>query len=133
MTNLCKTCGETDISKFYKQKWICKGCWNRMTYDRSRAKLDQLIAERGGCCERCGYNKSNNALQWHHRDPEAKEFSISQHRGSNIEKLREETAKCDLLCANCHAEVHEQLPPNPTARARKMVGPVGIEPTLNGL
>ena len=71
---LCKTCGEEDQSNFYKQNWICKGCWNRMTYDRSRSKLDQLIDERGGQCERCGYNKCRSALCWHHKDPNEKEF-----------------------------------------------------------
>jgi hypothetical protein len=116
--NLCKTCGETNPKNFYKQKWICKGCWNRMTYNRSRAKLDQLIAERGGRCECCGYNKCKEALQWHHIDPDVKEFSISSNRGSNIEKLRAETAKCQLLCANCHAETHVAMPSNPTARSR---------------
>ena len=132
MDKLCKTCGETDQSKFYKQKWICKGCWNRMTYDRGRAKLDQLIDERGGCCERCGYDKCKEALQWHHTDPTQKEFGISGHRGSNIEALRAEVSKCQLLCANCHAEVHIEMPPNPTARER-MVGQLGIEPRLNRL
>lgn len=130
---LCNTCGETDQSKFYKQKWICKSCWNRMTYDRSRTKLDELITERGGKCERCGYSKCFAALQWHHKDPSAKEFSISGNRGSNIDKLRAETEKCELLCANCHAEVHTELLPNPVARARKMVGRAGIEPALKGL
>lgn len=133
MTHLCKTCGETDPAKFYKQKWICKTCWNTYTYGRTRAKLDQLIAERGGKCERCGYDKSYAALQWHHRDPNEKDFGISGKRGAPIDRLREETSKCELLCANCHAEVHEELPPNPTARQRKLVGPVGIEPTLDRL
>lgn len=116
----CRTCGTDDTTKFYtKTKYFCKDCWNRKTYDLTREKLDTLIDERGGACEVCGYNKCRAALHWHHIDPLAKEFSISGNRGKNLEKLRAETAKCQLLCANCHAEVHNLLMPNPTARARQ--------------
>ncbi|CAB4125727.1 HNHc domain containing protein [uncultured Caudovirales phage] len=131
---LCRDCGTADQSLFYtKTKYYCKSCWNRKTYKSSRDKLDLLISERGGACERCGYNKCFQALQWHHIDPNEKEFGISGRRGSPLAELREEVAKCQLLCANCHAEVHTELLPNPTARERKMVGLVGIEPTLNRL
>jgi DNA-directed RNA polymerase subunit RPC12/RpoP len=125
----CRTCGTTNESEFYaKSKYYCKPCWNRLTYSKSREKLDTLIDERGGRCERCGYDRCRSALQWHHRDPLEKEFAISGSRGSNIDKLRAEVSKCELLCANCHAEVHAQLLPNPTARARKLAeigGPGG--------
>lgn len=66
-----------------------------------------LVAERGGRCERCGYDRCLAALEWHHRDPTAKEFALNDGATRSLERMREEVAKCDLLCANCHREVHD--------------------------
>ena len=62
----------------------------------------------GGCCSKCGYNKNLAALEFHHIDPESKEFQIDIRRLSNtsMDKLQEEIHKCILLCANCHREEH---------------------------
>lgn len=72
---------------------------------RRRAKL-RLVAEAGGRCVICGYDESPVALQFHHVDPAQKSFGLAM-RGltRSIERLREEAAKCVLLCANCHARV----------------------------
>lgn len=103
-------CGTVGKENFYSSsKYYCKVCWNKLTFQKARDKLDQLINERGGACERCGYDKYFGALQWHHIDPTVKEFSISANRGKSIEQLRKETEKCQLLCANCHAEAHGGL------------------------
>ena len=65
-----------------------------------------LVAEAGGACAICGYDRYIGALHFHHLDPATKEFGISR-RGftRSIQKMREEAAKCVLLCSNCHAEV----------------------------
>jgi len=103
----CRSCGLEGAENFYKNaKYQCKSCWNKRTYQSARDKLDQLLDERGGRCERCGYDSCRAALQWHHVDPNEKEFGIGNRRGLPIEQLRAETAKCQLLCANCHCEVH---------------------------
>ena len=74
---------------------------------RRKRKLVELF---GGACIRCGYNKSMAALQFHHRNQEEKLFIFS---GGGIARpwalVVEEAKKCDLLCANCHAEEHENL------------------------
>jgi transposase len=72
---------------------------------RRRAKL-RLVAEAGGRCILCGYDEFPGALQFHHLDPSQKSFGLAM-RGltRSIERLREEAAKCVLLCANCHAKV----------------------------
>lgn len=66
------------------------------------------VAYKGGKCNLCGYNKSIWALEFHHRDPKEKEFTISGGTKS-FEKLKKELDKCDLLCSNCHSEEHERL------------------------
>ena len=72
---------------------------------RRRAMKQMLVEEKGGACERCGYDKCVAALEFHHLDPEAKEGGIIGTTAS-LEKQRAEAAKCVLLCSNCHKEVH---------------------------
>ena len=74
---------------------------------RRRRKLKQiLVADAGGCCSLCGYDRYIGALQFHHVDGEAKDFGLAD-RGltRSLEAVRTEARKCILLCANCHSEV----------------------------
>ena len=76
---------------------------------KQRAIKHQLIIYKGGKCERCGYDKCEGALQFHHKNPLEKEFTLSQINLSkelNMDMLYKEVDKCELLCANCHAEEH---------------------------
>ena len=69
----------------------------------------QLVIYKGGKCKKCGYDKCVGALQFHHRDKTTKDFDIaSQYNGGHLDMttLYIEADKCDLLCANCHAEEH---------------------------
>lgn len=70
----------------------------------------EIIMQRGGKCECCGYDKNIAALEFHHINPEEKEFQIDMRRFSNssLETLQLELAKCKLLCANCHREEHNK-------------------------
>ena len=64
--------------------------------------------KRGGKCEHCGYNANLSALEFHHKNPEEKEFQVDIRAFSNysLEKLEAELDKCELLCSNCHKEHH---------------------------
>lgn len=77
---------------------------------RKRKKIE-LVEYKGGCCERCGYNKSTRALQFHHLDPNEKDFTISR-KSYSIERLKKEVDKCIMVCANCHLEIHEEIDKN---------------------
>jgi transposase len=88
---------------------------------RRRAKL-RLVTEFGGRCELCGYDEFLGALQFHHVDSEQKSFGLAM-RGltRSFAALREEAAKCALLCANCHARVEwgaVELPEKIISRCR---------------
>lgn len=51
-----------------------------------------------------------DALEFHHRDLTQKDFGISSRgytRSWNV--VKQELDKCDILCANCHREVHAKL------------------------
>ena len=72
-----------------------------------------LIEYKGGKCEKCGYNKCDAALQFHHKNPEEKDFAIStinlNTETITMSDLYKEVDKCALLCANCHAEEHYNM------------------------
>ncbi len=74
---------------------------------RKRSKM-KLIEYKGGKCEICGYNKSINALHFHHRNSEEKDFQIGG-KSYSFEKLKKEADKCIMVCSNCHSEIHEGL------------------------
>jgi len=62
-------------------------------------------------CFNCGYRKCASALEFHHKDPDEKDFFITQKniKGSyekGLLTLKTEIEKCYVLCSNCHNEVH---------------------------
>ena len=68
-----------------------------------------LIERAGGKCAICGYDRCIRALEFHHTNPDEKDFGISRTLTKNINTLKEEADKCILLCSNCHAEEHQRL------------------------
>lgn len=108
----CKVCGITGEENFYKSHaYYCKTHWNQEVHRRQKQKfIDYLNQYRSGVkCEKCGYDKGFWGLAFHHRDPSVKEFSIEKNRGKRLEALKQELDKCDVLCHNCHAEVHAHM------------------------
>jgi Helix-turn-helix domain/Homeodomain-like domain len=84
----------------------CRRCRMERVAEWRRRTKAKLVREAGGQCRLCGYDRCQAALEFHHLDPTAKSFGLSL-RGvtRSINELRQEAAKCVLLCANCHAEV----------------------------
>lgn len=112
-TKVCKTCKIfKPFADFYVYKSgnklnpHCKSCMKTRESDRQR-KLKSLAVEyKGGCCIVCGYDKCHGALDFHHRDPETKLFSISSKKGHVLSyDIISELDKCDLLCVRCHREI----------------------------
>lgn len=73
-----------------------------------RKRLKQLLVSyKGGKCEICGYDKCISALEFHHKNPKDKDFSISSGKYLSIQKCKQEVDKCILVCSNCHRELHD--------------------------
>jgi DNA-binding CsgD family transcriptional regulator len=112
----CRRHGQTQFLVFPSGRARCARC-NGEAVARRRRKVKQiLVAEAGGCCELCGYDRYLGALQFHHVDPSLKSFALS-HEGvtRSLTKSREEAGKCVLLCSNCHAEVEAGVTALPAA------------------
>ena len=70
----------------------------------------KAINHLGGKCIKCGYDKYPEVLEFHHKDPSQKEFNVSRKgHCRSWERVKKEIEKCDLLCANCHREIHVEL------------------------
>lgn len=78
--------------------------------DFRRRRKANLIKAMGGKCCLCGYDKVQDALDFHHIDPSTKEYGIAE-KGTchNLDKDIAEIRKCVLVCANCHREIHANL------------------------
>ena len=83
---------------------VCMTCYVNVKRFRLKKKC---VAYLGNKCSRCGYNKSVQALNFHHIDEEEKEFAISGSHTRSWDSIQKELDKCILLCANCHQEEHE--------------------------
>ena len=58
------------------------------------------------CCRVCGEQRLV-CLDFHHIDPTTKKHCISRmHAHYSQEKIEQEIAKCEVLCANCHRVLH---------------------------
>ena len=59
----------------------------------------------GGKCIKCN---ENNVLKltFHHREDDNKDFEIGHYLDRHWSRIVPELDKCDLLCCNCHFEIH---------------------------
>lgn len=83
---------------------------SQATSDFRRRRKINLIKVCGNKCNLCGYNKTISALEFHHINPEEKEYNIAA-KGTchQLETDLKEVQKCILVCANCHREIHENM------------------------
>lgn len=115
----CEICGQSfDI---IDNGWTRKYCYNCAPHEdkdmthaqavtiKRRAIKKALIQYKGSKCERCGYDKCMRALEFHHLDPNEKDFGVSKNLCKSMANLKAEVDKCILVCSNCHAEIHQEL------------------------
>ena len=103
-TKALEYCGlDISINKTMKHS----NTWQRQKQRHLELKLE-LIQLLGGKCEVCGYNKNIGVLCFHHKDPKEKSISLDARSLGNRrwQSILEEAKKCQLLCSNCHLELH---------------------------
>ena len=116
-TRFCPRCEKNcSTSDFYNRRGkenssvYCKKCTNLQTVERQRNFKKQMVDYKGGKCVKCGYDKCISALEFHHLNPNEKEFTLSHLKNYRFDEIiMNELDKCDLVCANCHREIHYEL------------------------
>lgn len=77
-------------------------------YILSWAKKIKAVKILGGKCEMCG-EKHIAKLCFHHFDNKNKDEEIGNMLGGRWSLIESELVKCQLLCYNCHGELHDNL------------------------
>lgn len=112
---VCTSCQLTlPVAKF---KWrggrqantrhsMCNRClyikYTRPLVEEKTKEIHEYQLEKG--CLDCGFNKHPAALEFDHIPGTEKKFNIGEEIGNRSRQaLWEEIAKCDVVCANCHA------------------------------
>jgi hypothetical protein len=123
VTLLCAHHGRTEFVREGRGYYRCKQCRMERVARRRRKLKQLLVAEAGGRCCICGYDRHLGALAFHHVDPQEKRLQISWNGiTQSLDALRDEARKCVLLCSNCHAAVEGgvvQLAATVSAKARR--------------
>ena len=110
-TRVCEVHGPTAFVRYGRSDHFrCLLCRRQRVSDRRRRIKRILVAEAGGRCQLCGYDRSPSALHFHHVDPTEKSFGLALKGVTrSLDRCRAEARKCVLVCANCHAEVEAGL------------------------
>jgi len=87
---------------------LCAKCFSNYTSERYLSRKLALIEFLGGKCHDYGQQYHYAAMQFHHTDPNSKEFDWSRLRRQSLATVLNEISKCALLCNNCHAIRHCQ-------------------------
>ena len=110
----CKVCKKNLDKELFTyhggpERAICLRCYSEERSERKSKIRDYLndYKKKSKCVE-CGFDNPV-ALQFHHKDPKRKKYTISlmASQGYPLETIEKEIKKCDVLCANCHLIKHQ--------------------------
>jgi hypothetical protein len=109
----CKTTKNT--TEFFKNKLkkdgfdvYCKTCAKARAKNRRllrRMRLDCILG--APCCD-CGNYYDPECMQFHHIDPNEKEYNVSNLVVRKWHLVINEIRKCVIICSNCHATRHQK-------------------------
>ena len=92
----------------------CRREREKKNYLERRKYIKEYKLSKG--CSICGYNKCAAALEFHHNGNKGFRIGIA-NRG--LKTIKKEIEKCELLCSNCHRELHEKIEGDYTAKKNK--------------
>lgn len=73
-------------------------------------------------CTECGHTFPPECMDFDHRPGEKKLRAVSKMFTLSLERILEEVAKCDLVCANCHRiRTYRRGQYDPSFRLKDMV------------
>lgn len=87
----------------------CRQCNTDLSLVRETTTKLACIEYLGNKCIKCGIEDHYSIYDFHHTEPEHKDFSIRSHKSKSFLSVKKELDKCELLCANCHHKTHNEL------------------------
>jgi hypothetical protein len=86
-----------------ERAWRAANPEKASAYHRNRVEL--IAGIKAVPCMDCGVQHPPYVMQFDHRDPSTKSFTIGENVSRfSLDVVLAEIAKCDVVCANCHAE-----------------------------
>jgi len=87
-------------------RYRCVPCYSKFKTIRKNSLKEYVWSlKQNSSCVRCGFDDWR-ALQFHHKDNKIANVSDMMRDGFSVQKLDEEIAKCEIICANCHQIEH---------------------------
>lgn len=88
----------------HRRKRPASNAPSRISKERIWKEQTSLLAElRSVPCADCGGRYDACAMDFDHRDPAAKRYTVTRMIGRHSTAvILDEVAKCDIVCANCH-------------------------------
>jgi hypothetical protein len=80
-----------------------------MSRKKQQRLRPELVAQFGGKCQECGYNRCLAALHFHHEDSSEKDLWSPNRGNASVEEIKAHPERFRLLCSNCHIEEHERI------------------------
>lgn len=104
----CRECGRRRSREHYRANrvaYIARNRRNSLLLRRRNADVVYEYLLRHPCTS-CA-ESDPVVLEFNHRDPRSKIANVSDlvRSGCSIERLLDEIAKCDVVCANCHQQL----------------------------
>ena len=84
-------------------------CWTCLNRAARQKRTDKIKSVVGNSCWICGYDKSWKGIQFHHVIASQKKFNLSECNRHKWPEIEIEMKKCIVVCACCHAEIHDNL------------------------
>ena len=103
LNSSCKTCSRATTKSHYERN---KEYYKKKSHNHEK-RVAVLIKEykENNPCVRCGETRPWR-LEFHHRNPSEKEYAVSTMIQLAYNTVLKEIEKCDVVCANCHRDIH---------------------------
>ena len=82
---------------------ICGKCGKKIQRENERILRKELIEQFGGKCEKCGYDKVIECLEFHHL------FKSDKKNKHFLKEIKKYPERFKLFCNRCHREEHVKL------------------------
>lgn len=101
---MCRSCQKEYRKEHYeknKQKYVQKANLYSQNFKEWFTEIKKNLS-----CKKCGESR-HWVLDFHHTNPAEKDTDISTLlKYNNKQRVLDEIDKCDVLCANCHRDLH---------------------------
>jgi len=91
---------KAEHQKLFRQRHPARAKELRQCSIKKRKAI--VAALRNQPCADCGVQYPSYIMEFDHRNPTAKSFTLAGANRRSIEDIMLELSKCDVVCANCH-------------------------------